>query len=72
MSCANLHIASLMLVDGWLYADEQKICKVDGESLLFVHKSPSKSDKFGQREIVVTLSGLSRVLAKQEVALDKE
>lgn len=58
--------ARFSIIDNWLYAEGQKICRVADGKLIFCYKSKTKSERVGSREFGIELNALSRAIDELE------
>jgi len=58
--------ARFIITDNWLYAEGQKICRLQDGKLIFCYKSKTKSERVGTREFGIDLSALSRAVDELE------
>ena len=58
--------ARFSIIDNWLYAEGQKICRVSEGKLIFCYKSKTKSERVGTREFGIDLNALSRAVDELE------
>ena len=58
--------ARFIITDNWLYAEGQKICRLQDGKLIFCYKSKTKSERVGTREFGIDLNALSRAVDELE------